>query len=299
MKDHRPPLYLLTGILIGVLTGLFISYVLLPVRYANTTPDLLSAGQKEIYRALVGRAYLYEADTGRAFSRLALLQDADLNAVLVAGSQQEAASGGDALSAHGLALLAADVGQPGQVITPLITAAINQPTATAEPSQATMAQATLESTPTRTPKPTKTPLTVSKTPVIATETPFVTFTPRPSNTPQPTQGAPYVLVSQSGDCAKNDRGSLLIVNVFDSAGNGMPGVKVEISLPNGGSEDFYTGLYPEINDGYADYTMDPAATYSLRVGLGGALTTGLQLPQCMTSDGKAYSVDLVLTYKQQ
>jgi hypothetical protein len=291
MKDHRPPLYLITGILIGVLSGLLIAYVILPIRYANTTPAMLSASQKEIYRALIGRAYLYEADAGRAFSRLALLQDNDLNAALVAGSQQQAASDGDPIAAHGLALLSAYIQQPGQVITPLVALPTEVPSATSSPT----GQVTLTAVATATLKVTLSP---SQTPA-PTETPFATFTPRPSATPQPTQGAPYALVSQSGDCTKNEKGSLLIVNVFDGAGNGVPGVKIEVSLPNGGSEDFYTGLYPEINAGYADYTMDPSMTYSLRVGLGGDPATGLQLPQCTDGNGKSYTVDLVLTYKQQ
>jgi hypothetical protein len=299
MKDRRPPLYLITGIVIGVLAGLFIAYVVLPVRYANTAPDTLSTVQKGDYRSLVGRAYLYEADAGRAFSRLALLQDTDIHAALVAESQQLAASNGDVLSARGLALLAADVAQPGQIITPLVTVVVVQPTGTPVPTQFPTEPTSTELVPSKTPQSTKTPAMVTETAVTVTNTPFATLTPRPSATPKPTQGAPYVLVNQSGDCAKNEVGSLLIVNVLDSAGNGAPGVKIEISLPTGGSEDFYTGLYPEISDGYADYTMNAKTTYSLRVGLGGDPTTGLQLPQCTTGDGKAYTVDLVLTFKQQ
>jgi hypothetical protein len=294
MKDHRPPLYLFTGIIIGVLVGLLITYVLLPVRYTNTAPDTLSAAQKEIYRSLVGRAYLYEADSGRAFSRLALLQDNDLNTALVAQSQQLAAEGTDLLSARGLALLASAMTQPGLVITPLIGVT---PTAAATKSQP--ATRTPAPTPTSPPAITATtPVHVTRTPVQPTSTPFATFTPRPSATPAPTQGAPFQLVSKSGDCDKNPRGALLTVNVLDASGNGLPGVKIEISLPNGGSEDFYTGFYPEIGEGYADYSMSPDITYSLRVGIGGEPVVGLQLPQCNGSAGQSYTVDLELVFQQ-
>jgi hypothetical protein len=286
MRDKHPPLYLLTGIILGILAGLLIAYVILPVGYADTTPDTLSSSQRQVYASLIGRAYLYEADSGRAFSRLALLQESNLNSVLVAQAQQLVAAGGDTESARGLALLAAEMNQPNLVITPLVQST-EQPTSITATPDATIA--------TSTPNPTE----ASPTATQPTATPFFTLTPRPSATPSPTQGAPYQLVSQSGDCAKNDKGTLLIVNVLGSNGNGIPGVKIEISLPNGGSEDFYTGLYPEINNGYADYTMDANTTYTIRVGSGGQPVTGLQVPQCTGSDGKSYTVDLVLTFKQQ
>jgi len=38
MRDKHPPLYLLTGIILGILAGLLIAYVILPVSYAYTTP---------------------------------------------------------------------------------------------------------------------------------------------------------------------------------------------------------------------------------------------------------------------
>ncbi|MHC1740210.1 MAG: hypothetical protein AB9897_03755 [Anaerolineaceae bacterium] len=282
MKEKRPPIYLITGIVIGVLAGFLIAYVLLPVNYADTLPSTLSEQQKDIYRSLVGRAYLYEADSGRAFSRLALLGDVDLNSVLVAQSQQLLAAGGDVDSARGLSLLAAAINQPGQVITPLVQSselAITESTPIDGTSVPTLVIAT-------------------ETPLQPSATPFATFTPRPSATPKPTQGAPYKLVNQSGNCSENDKGSLLIVKVFDTAGNGIAGVKIEISTNNGGATDFFTGLYPEINNGYADYTMDPGVVYSIRVGVGGPAITGLELPTCTSSDGNPYTVNLELTFKQ-
>ena len=90
-----------------------------------------------------------------------------------------------------------------------------------------------------------------------------------------------------------------MVYVEDANGNGVPGVKIEISLPNGGSSDFYTGLYPEVNNGYADFNMSPESTYSMRVGVGGDPISNLVLPQCTGSDGKSYPGSLEITLKQQ
>ena len=281
MKDRQPPLYLLTGIIFGVLLGLLIAYVILPVRYSNTEPNTLSNSQKGIYRALIARAYLYEADSGRAQSRLALLQDQDPGTILAAQAQKLLAAGGDPLSARGLALLAAGLTQPDIMITPITTTM--QPTATS---------VVIEPTFTVIPALTSTSiLSVTSTPVPMTATPFATLTPRPSATPKPTQGAPYKFVNQKDVCESGQPKSLLMVYVFDSAGEGVAGVKIEITPAGGGTSDFYTGLYPEISNGYADYQMTMDATYSLRVGIGGDLVSDLAIPECGGS--------LELDFKQQ
>lgn len=297
MREKNPPLYLLTGIIIGVLAGLLLAYVVLPVRYADTAPATLSTEQKNIYRALVGRAYLYEADSGRAFSRLALLQEPELNSILVAQSQQMLAAGGDVDSARGLSLLAAVQTHPEQVITPLV-----QYTLIPETDAALLASVTVTAASTETSAVTFTaiPAVTSETPPQPTATPFATLTPRPSATPSPTQGAPYQAVAAPKEiCDPAASGGLLMVYVEDANGNGVPGVKIELSLPNGGSTDFYTGLYPEINNGYADFNMSPESTYSMRVGIGGDPISNLVLPQCTGSDGKSYPGSLEITLKQQ
>ena len=299
MRDRYPPLYLFTGILIGILLGLLMAYVLLPVRYKDTAPATLSDPQKDAYRGLVGRAYLFEADSRRAFSRLALLGDKDLQSALVAQSQQLSAAGGDAESARGLSLLAGVFTDPNQVITPLVQ--ITE-------SQAATQTATLNFTVTDTAAATIPPdatgtvgtAEATQTPVQPTKTPFATFTPRPSATPQPTQGAPYALVGDpKEDCEDHSITSQLMVYVYDADGNGISGVKIEISVPSGGSTNFFTGLYPEINNGYADYTMSADTAYNIRVGIGGEIINGLAAPKCTASDGSTYYGNLVLNFKQQ
>jgi hypothetical protein len=284
MKEKAPPLYLITGIVIGVLLGLLLAYGLFPVRYTGTTPDTLDASAKDTYRQLVGKAYLYEADSGRAFSRLALLQDADLQAELVKQSQQLAAEGTDTQAARGLALLSAVFTQPNLVITPLVTAL----------PAVTETSALVESV-----TPTQGPIEATETPVQPSATPFATFTPRPTATALPTQGAPYTLVSDpKEDCSVGAQEGLLIIYVRDANGDGVAGVKIEISQPGGGSSAFYTGLYPEIDNGYADYTMEAGETYNLRVGIGGNLISGLQMPVC-SDGGNSHSGSLTLVFKQQ
>jgi hypothetical protein len=275
MKGRQPPLYLITGVVLGLLAGLLISYVILPVRYSNTSPNTLSAAQRSVYRGLVARAYLYEADPARAFSRLALLGEENLGEQLVSQAQQMVASNADSASARGLALLASVLTNPEVVITPL---------------------AVQVSTPT--PDLTKNP-GATNTSIPPTSTPFATYTPRPTATLKPTQGAPYQIVGEPKNICDPARGTpLLMVFVYDKSGAGISGVQLQVSVTNGGQNDFFTGFYPEISEGYADTEMMAGFTYSLRVGEGGEVLSGLAPPECTRADGSTYPGSLEVKFKQ-
>lgn len=281
MKEKNPPLYLITGVVIGLLVGLLISYVILPVRYTNTAPETLSEGQKAAFRGLVARAYLYEADPGRAAARLALLNEAGAAEELVAQAQQMVADGsGDDSTARGLALLASALTNPEAVITPI-------------------SFVTPGDTPTATTAVTKT-TKVTRTPLTPTATPFATYTPRPSATAKPTQGSPFVLVSDPKEiCDPEIENPLLMIYVYDASGKGISGVKLLVSVTNGGQSEFYTGFFPKINNGYADYEMVEGHTYSLSVGESGEAVSGLSVPECVMDDGSVYPGSLELKFKQQ
>jgi hypothetical protein len=272
-------LYLITGIVLGVLCGLALAYWVFPVRYTDTQPATLSEPQKAVYRALVGRTYLYEADAKRAFSRLSLLADTDMGAAMVVQAQQMLAGGEEAESARGLALLAALLTQPGHQITPLAS----------QPQAETATQ----------PPDLPTVLSETSTDVMPTKTPFATFTPRPTPTARPTQAAPYELVSRKEVCKGADAPNLLKIFVLDASGNGIPGVEIDISKQDGNYFSFYTGFYPEIDPGYADYLMVPQETYQIRVGEGGDLVGDLTPAQCTDSGGKTYWGGLELKFKQK
>ena len=277
MKGRQPPLYLITGIVIGLLIGLFVSYVLLPVRYNDTSPDTLSAEQKAVYRALAARAYLYDADQARAFSRIALLGDENVGNVLISQAQQMVSADGDVLAARGLALLASVLTNPKTFITPLASIQSIH----VSPTNSTQGPE------------------ITDTPVPASPTPFMTYTPRPTSTLQPTQGTPYQLVGDPKSiCNPGSSATLLKVYVYDTQGKGVSSVRIQISVPDGGSSDFYTGLYPEISSGYADYEMAAGNTYSLRIGDGGEIIPGLAIPQCEKSDGSTYPGSLEIKFKQ-
>ncbi len=276
MNQKRGSMYLLTGVVIGILLGLLISLLLLPVEYTSTEPNSLKKEDRAVYREMVAQAYLAEGDTPRALARLALLQDADPANALVEQAQTMLANGGNEVQARALALLAAAVNQPSVRITPL---PVILPSATATTSSTAAT-------------------TVTATVVLATRTPMATITPRPTFTPQPTQGAPYKLLKQSEICDPELAESLIQVYVVDAAEKPVASVKIEVSQPNGGVETFYTGLYPEISLGYADYTMLQGMTYNLRVGEAGQLVLNLAIPVCKDDEGGTYPGSIRLDYQQ-
>lgn len=286
MNEKRGPLYLVTGLILGALIGVLISQYLLPVRYTDTEPATLSTDGRETYRALVARAFLAEADTNRAKTRLELLKDSAMVEDLIAQAQTALASADGQQEARALALLAASLSQPSMMITPLppvITPPAEiLPTFTSAPGQ-----------------PTSTP-TVATTGTVQpgpTSTLQVTTAPQSTATIQPTQGAPYQLDSQEEICGSADSAPLMEIFVLDSQGEPAAGVRIEITLVNSAPAYFYTGLYPEISSGYADYLMTSGMIYSLRVGEGGQLVTGLQAPVCQ-SGGSSFTGGLKLVFKQ-
>lgn len=277
-RERRGPWYLLTGLLIGAAIGLAAAIFLFPVNYVNTDPSALKGADRDRYRALVARAYLVEADNGRAFARLALLKDVSSAEALVAQAQRSSGTDGDESLNRALALLAAAVTQNQLVVTPL-------PRLAAE----TLATPTVMETAKESVTPTSIPPTRTTGPTI---------TPRPTATPQPTQGAPYELLEQKDICEAALPGNLIQVYVVNAEEEPVPGVRVEVSITNGGVEAFYTGLYPQISAGYADYAMVEGMTYNLRVGEAGQLVQNLSIPECRDEDGKAFPGSLRLVFKQ-
>jgi hypothetical protein len=149
------------------------------------------------------------------------------------------------------------------------------PTAAATRSQTASAGATRTATATRTPGPTSTPL--------------------PTRTPTPTPGAPFVLDRQELVCDPNLaqtleqalEKALIQVQVYDSAGQPVPGVEAIINW-EGGENHFFTGLKPEINPGYSDFAMQPEVVYTLRLAEGGQIIPGLTPAECERSNGERY-----------
>jgi hypothetical protein len=213
-----------------------------------------------------------------------LLGDPDPVQALVNQAQQARSQGDPAHSAYALSILAEALQQPPTVpptLTPILPTRTPQvivtPSETGSP-----APTSLVKTPIRTP---------SRTP-----TPILPPTPRPSRTATPTLGAPFLLVDQEVICNPAYPEGLLQIEVADGNGDPVPGMRLTVTW-QGGSDVFYTGLKPDLGDGYADFKMAPDVTYSLQLGRGGSTLVGLSAPTCQGDDGE-YWGGLYLYFEQ-
>lgn len=121
----------------------------------------------------------------------------------------------------------------------------------------------------------------------ATGSPTPTGTPLPTRTPTTTPGAPFVLDRQQLLCDPDLIQALIQVQVYDAAGQPVPGVEAVITW-EGGENHFFTGVKPEINPGYADFVMEPGVQYTLRLAEGGQIIPDLTPTECERTGGERY-----------
>jgi hypothetical protein len=310
-RDDRGSWYLLTGLVIGVLMGLFYAWWIRPVSYTNTTPASLRADFKDQYRALIAAAYLGNGDPVRAKARLGLLKDADIYRTLAEQAQRMLTEGSSAEEARALGMLAVELGQAPAAITqspqlpssPAPLSGAPAPLSGAAPLP-TFTPASTETLPAATDPPADIPAEpAAPTPTVEqvepTSLPEPASTWTPSATPAPTEApeAPYTLTSQDQVCDPALGEPLIQVQVQYASGEPVPGVEVVVSW-EGGEDSFFTGLKPELGLGYADYSMTPGVTYSLRLTQGGEPVSGLAAPECESSSGEQYWGSLLLTFSQ-
>lgn len=69
-KRRQAPLYLLTGLIIGLAIGLLVGYRIFPVQFFDITPVSLHEDFQQDYLTAVGLAYHADKDMGRAYSRI-------------------------------------------------------------------------------------------------------------------------------------------------------------------------------------------------------------------------------------
>jgi len=255
VKRRSFPLYLITGLVLGLALGALTAWYVVPVNYVDTAPETLSAADQDRYRVLAALAYQDNGDLGRARARLALLGSTTAAQDLAAQAQRQMSLDSTAQQeARALALLASALTSGGGSVQPAAPA-VHTPTAkpTAQPTTTVDPQQTAMAT---NPPPTAQP--------TATTPPEFTATPRPTITPLPTLAAPFRLLDQKQVCDVHLTPGLLQIEVQDENGKPLPGVAVVVGMTGGGEERFYTGLYPD--RGYADFVMTAGFTYSARVG---------------------------------
>jgi len=264
--------YLLTGLVIGILFGLIFSWVIAPVKYVDTVPSSLRSDFKNEFRSQISSAYFSTNNFARAKARLDLLGDPDPIQALTLQAQNLLDIGDPTNTAYLLAFLTSALKHNSEVSLDLTS------TTTLSFDTSTATDNTFPAIPTGT-SLTTTSGTPSKQPDINN-----TPTLRPSSTPSPTQGSPFVLMSNQIICDSPLKSLLLQVEVANSSNQPIPGAEIIITW-SGGEEHFFTGLKPEISDGYADYLMSPELIYSIQLAKGGAAVSNLTAPSCSTDSG--------------
>ena len=65
-----------------------------------------------------------------------------------------------------------------------------------------------------------------------------------------------------------------------------------------GSDQFFTGLKPELGAGYADFNMQPGIAYTVELPGSSALVTGLELEACTGEQGQSFNGSWLLVFSQ-
>ncbi|MBL8063004.1 MAG: hypothetical protein JNK32_08310 [Anaerolineales bacterium] len=287
-------LHILLTLLFGIGLGLAYSWFISPVTYVDANPALLRADFKDQFRIVIAASYASNQDLARARARLSLLGDADPIGELSAQAQRMLASGEAFENAQPLAELATDLrqGRVSEPFTPTAFPTFNTPDVplTVTP---TAAEPLLEATE---------EFVVTSLPTILFEqtplTPITTAvrTPRSTFTPTAGPGAPFALMSQETLCNPGTP-SLLQFMLMDSRKRQAPGIEIIVTWDQG-EDRFFTGLKPELGDGYADFIMQANTTYNIRIVTGGTLAPNIIAPSCTDPNGQAYPGSLLLTFQQ-
>lgn len=289
---NRIPWAVLLALLVGVGLGLAYSWVISPLQVVDAEPIALRADFKDQYRSAIAAAYAATGDLTRAQARLSLLKDSDPIEALNAQAQRMLASGANGQSfdeADQVAALASALDQNG----------ISQSVATQTHTVEIANNTANPSTTTIPPPASEIPLQLTETPE-AVETQQITpaaSTPRPTRTPIPTLGSPFILTGQESICDPNLPDGLIQVLVLNSNRRQMPGMEILITW-EGGAENFFTGLKPELGNGYADYIMAPDVNYTVQLRIGSDIASGLTTPTCQTPDGATFLGGIRLTFQQ-
>ncbi len=287
----RVPWDILLALLAGLGLGLVYSWAISPTRIVDAQPSALRADFKDQYRAVVAAAYHATGNLPRAQARLSLLGDANPIEALNAQAQHMLASGeryeyADQVAALALALNPEHSNAPVSIPPTEIENNIDSPAAVTLPVPASNVPILFTGTP-------ETSETVESqaTPTIGAPT------PRPTRTPIPTLGAPFALTGQDTLCDSNLPDGLLQVLVLNSNRRQLAGVEIVVTW-DGGKEQFFTGLKPELGNGYADYILTPDTTYAVQLARGSDVALGIVAPTCQAPNGETFSGSVKLTFQQ-
>jgi hypothetical protein len=292
---RRFPWDILLTLLAGLGLGLAYAWVISPLRVVASDPIALRADFKDQFRSAIAAAFVATSNLPRTEARLSLLGDSDVVEALNSQAQRMIASG-EFAQADQLATLA--IALENDNVLAVLPTHTSDDAGTIEPESSTIFPQPSEDLPfqlTETPEVFDTP--VAETQGVETQAVVLNPTPRPTRTPVPTLGAPFVLIAQDPVCDTTFPEGLLQVVVFNSTRRQVTGAKIIITWENG-EDQFFTGLKPEIGNGYADFVMSPNITYTLRLAAGSDIASELIAPTCQNPSGEAFLGGIKLTFQQ-
>jgi hypothetical protein len=287
---RRVPWDILLALLAGLGLGLVYSWVIAPQHIFDAEPISLRADFKDQYRSVIAAAYAATGNLPRAQARLALLGDSNSVDTLNSQAQRMQANNQSIERADQVAALAV---------------ALDESTSGTGASGLPVSTQTIEEMAndandifTSTPPPPEGSIDSTETPqVIETQTIVIESTPRPTATPVPPTSEPFALTGQETICDVNLPDGLLQVLVLNSNRRQLAGVEISITW-DGGKEQFFTGLKPELGNGYADYIMTQDITYTVQLTRGSDVALGITAPACQASDGETFLGGIKLTFQQ-
>ena len=287
------------ALLVGLGLGLAYAWTISPARVRDSQPIALRADFKDHYRSAIAAAFSATGDLARARARLSLLGDSDSIEALNAQAQRMLASNASGESFDEADQVVALASALEQNAANIPTATVQGAANTLEPVNTSVVVVTINAATSTFPASTsEVPADPTETPLsIETQTTSIAASPRPTRTFIPTAGAPFTLTGQESVCDPNLPDGLLQVLVFNSNRRQMPGIEILITW-EGGAENFFTGLKPELGNGYADYVMSPDVIYTLQLRSGSDIASGISTPTCQTPSGESFSGGLKLIFQE-
>ncbi|MEE4193779.1 MAG: hypothetical protein V2J07_01140 [Anaerolineae bacterium] len=293
--------YLFTGALIGLVLGLILSLAFFRLRWVDITPASLTFEDQKEYVSAVALCYDAEKDIGRARARLEMMEPSLPlpNFVNQFGSHVRADDNGPSHRMLSIYYLAIDLSD-GAIQLEGLEEYLNQDEEEASPVEETepeeesaLPTATLEMAATQ---PTQTMSEESSgeesEPITEDLTP-----PDPVAQTVEVNDQPFQLAERLNFCDQN-LAKQLQVEVLGDDGVPLQGVQIFIQW-DGGTETFFTGLYPEINDGYADFDMTGEIIYQLQVGAESLFVDNIQGNLCELGDGTTYFGGVWLKFRPE
>ena len=293
---RRPLWNMLFALIIGAGIGLVYAWNLAPRRITQAQPSALRLDFKDQYRSVVAAAYAANGNLPRAEARLALVGDANIIEALNAQAQRMLASTQAFERADLVVALASALEQETSgaglsnvpVSTPTLEMIVNAGNTFTPSSPSSELTGLLSETPQVIPTQTL----AAGTPTIPVEA-----TSRSTHTSTPLPGKPFALTAEETVCDPNLPEALLQVLVLNANRRQLAGEEITVTW-DGGKEQFFTGLKPELGNGYSDYVMNPDTLYSVQLARGSDVARGITPPRCQSPSGESFLGGIKLTFQQ-